>query len=118
MTILQQCRAILVFGGDRGPMVRVSHFAALFSSKPCIGVMGVFGVLGHIGELWKLRCCTVHHLLKAIGKGGSHLGVDQRTLLAQEKGAEYGCIVEESGDLVGIQTKRLIEGDRRRSSIT
>lgn len=39
-------------------MVRVSHFAALFSSKPCIGVLGVFGVLDHIGELRILRCCT------------------------------------------------------------
>ena len=49
MPILQQCRTILVFGGDCEPMVRVGYLAAPISSEPYIRVMGIFGVLGNIG---------------------------------------------------------------------
>ena len=80
MAIFQQRRAVLVFGKDAKPMVRVRHQAAPVRGKPCIGVVGFLGVFGKIEQLRGLRGSAVHDIVEPVGKGESHLGLQKRGL--------------------------------------
>ena len=79
MAIFEQRLAVLVFGGDTEPMVRVRHQAAPVGGKPCIGVVGILGVFENIGQLRVLESSAVHDLVEPIRKGRSHLGLQKRS---------------------------------------